>query len=131
MTLCFMEDPTQWRRINTLLDEVLELPQHQHERWHERIATEQPDVAVVLRTLLAGGSAENDSFISQPVATVWAQACSAAGAGDAPGQSIGPYRLLRELGTGGMGTVWLAERADGVPQRKVALKLPLYGWAPG
>jgi serine/threonine-protein kinase len=131
VSLSFMKDPAQWRRINTLLDEVLELPHNQHERWLERVSTEQPDVAALLRTLLAGGSAENDSFMSRPLATVWAQVCSADGTADRPGQRIGPYCLLRELGTGGMGTVWLAERADGAPLRKVALKLPLNGWAPG
>src|SRR5262249_35635592 len=34
----------------------------------------------------------------------------------------------RELGAGGMGAVWLAERADGVLQRPVALKLPRGDW---
>ena len=36
---------------------------------------------------------------------------------------IGPYRLLRELGRGGMGIVYLAERADGQYRRQVAVKL--------
>lgn len=39
------------------------------------------------------------------------------------GQIMGPYRLLRELGQGGMGTVFLAERADGQFQQQVALKV--------
>jgi eukaryotic-like serine/threonine-protein kinase len=42
-----------------------------------------------------------------------------------PGQRIGPYRLIKELGRGGMGVVWLAERADGQHTRQVALKMPL------
>src|SRR5262249_34948478 len=36
---------------------------------------------------------------------------------------IGPYRLIRELGSGGMGSVYLAERADGQYRKKVAIKL--------
>jgi serine/threonine-protein kinase len=39
------------------------------------------------------------------------------------GQRFGPYRLLREIGRGGMGTVYLAERADGQFEQQVALKL--------
>ena len=42
--------------------------------------------------------------------------------------TIGPYRLLREIGEGGMGAVWLAERADGMVRRPVALKLPRRAW---
>ena len=44
-----------------------------------------------------------------------------------PGALIGPWRLLRELGQGGMSVVWLAARADGHMERQVALKLPHAG----
>src|SRR5262245_17666329 len=39
------------------------------------------------------------------------------------GQRLGPYRILRKIGTGGMGDVWLAERADDEYQQQVAIKL--------
>ena len=42
---------------------------------------------------------------------------------DQPGISIGAYRLLRLLGSGGMGAVWLADRQDGQFNKQVALKL--------
>ncbi len=40
------------------------------------------------------------------------------------GSRIGPYRLLRKIGSGGMADVWLAQRDDGAFQRRVAIKLP-------
>src|SRR5207237_7767599 len=36
---------------------------------------------------------------------------------------IGPYQILQEIGHGGMGTVYLAERADGQYRTQVAIKL--------
>ena len=40
----------------------------------------------------------------------------------ASGQRVGPYRLIREIGRGGMGTVYLAVRSDDVFQKRVAIK---------
>lgn len=40
-----------------------------------------------------------------------------------PGVMVGRYRLLEEIGRGGMGAVWLAERADGQFDQRVALKV--------
>ena len=42
----------------------------------------------------------------------------------APGATVGPFELVRPLGHGGMGEVWLARQADGRVEREVALKLP-------
>ena len=52
----------------------------------------------------------------------------AAAQGDGPetdlnGTLLGSYRLLKEIGRGGMGTVYLAERADGLYQHQIAIKI--------
>jgi serine/threonine protein kinase/tetratricopeptide (TPR) repeat protein len=39
------------------------------------------------------------------------------------GGRLGPYRIIREIGRGGMGAVWLGERDDGQFQQRVAIKL--------
>jgi serine/threonine-protein kinase len=43
------------------------------------------------------------------------------------GAVLGAYRLIREIGHGGMSSVWLAERVDGQLKREVALKVPFAG----
>ena len=45
-----------------------------------------------------------------------------------PGDRIGPWQLTRLLAEGGMGAVWVAQRADGVMKRTAALKLPRAEW---
>jgi len=49
---------------------------------------------------------------NEPQAVAWAE-----------GSRIGPYRLVRRLGEGGMAEVWMAQRDDGAFQRTVAIKL--------
>jgi eukaryotic-like serine/threonine-protein kinase len=47
-----------------------------------------------------------------------------------PGEQLGAWRLVRPLGEGGMGRVFLAERADGAYQQQAALKLVRLGLSP-
>lgn len=123
-------DPEHWRRLDELLREALALPAEARADWlAARPDADQP-LLPRLRRMLERTGAEADSFMSRPAAAEWLEA----GDGrlvEGPGTFVGPYRLLRELGTGGMGRVWLAERADGEWQRQVALKLPRSGWARG
>ncbi len=48
---------------------------------------------------------------------------SSPAAGDLSGSTLGPYRLVREIGRGGMGTVYLAERSDGEFVQHAAIKV--------
>ena len=124
-------DVPRWRRVNALLKEALELSHDQREAWLRRLSPDEKDLLPLLRALLArDAAAETDDFMRRSADCVWAQAVAGSSLA-IPGALVGPYRLIRELGAGGMGTVWLAERADGGLRRQVAVKLPLYGWAPG
>ncbi len=124
-------DTERWRRINALLAAALALPDDARTAWLGQLGPADASLAPLLRTLLARATVETDAFMHRPVSGVLAQALAAEPGPERAGDTVGPYRLIRELGRGGMGTVWLADRVDGTLQRQVALKLPLSGWAPG
>ncbi len=121
-----------WPAVSRLFDEALDLPEDERAAWLARLATEQPALAPAVQALLwANARRETGDFLERGPQFSVAPADDRATALE-PGQPIGPYRLLRPLGQGGMAVVWLAERGDGSLDREVALKLPQqYTWRPG
>ncbi len=116
-------DPQVWQRIDVLLSEALTLPEHERERWLSGLPQEDQPLASSLRSILSR-SGTTDGFMRNPVSPADLAAAGEAGSLEQAGTLVGPYRLLRALGAGGMGQVWLAERVDGTIQRQVAVKLP-------
>ena len=110
-------DPMRWERIQSLFHRALELPTGEREPFLAQACGAEPALAAEVRTLL-----EEDARASSPLDRGLDELASAALHGAAPPPpTIGPYRLREPLGEGGMGVVYLAERAD-LGQR-VAIKL--------
>lgn len=118
----------QWPTVSRLLDEALDLDAGARPAWLGALAQREPAVSALVQQLLAAHADRETADVLAAVPRLnltspLAGAAAAAG-GLAAGDHVGPYRLLRELGTGGMAQVWLARRDDGAFVREVALKIP-------
>jgi serine/threonine-protein kinase len=116
-------DPTRFARLSALLDEALALAPEAREQWLTALEADDPELKRLVGELLAAHSAADADALLETRHAFEAQFAAATGHASPVGKAFGPYRILRELGHGGMGAVWLAERADGLFSRQVALKL--------
>jgi serine/threonine-protein kinase len=106
-----------WREALACLDEVLSRPEESRGAYLTELAKTRPDLHERVRALLeADALATRQGFLAEGAATP--RAASAL----REGLRLGPYRMVRELGEGGMGEVWLARRDDGIYQGEVAIK---------
>ncbi|MEO7852210.1 MAG: protein kinase [Rubrivivax sp.] len=121
--------PQDLQLILPLLDQAMDLPVGERQRWLDEL----PEAVRAHRPMLDRMLAEharretNDFLRKLPSVDAGPTAWTPSSVPDI--DIVGPYRLLSELGRGGMGSVWLAERVDGLLGRHVALKLPHPGLA--
>ncbi len=117
--------PERWREVSALLDRVLRVEPAERQSWLER---EVADTRIRAEVAELASSAERapgvlDGAAGAHMATLLREEGLTKEPSDAPGSRIGPYRIVREIGRGGMGIVYLAMRADGQFENRVALKL--------
>lgn len=115
-----------------LLDEALDLDASSRSAWLDRLPEMHTHLRSTLQRMLSEtlAPAQTDGRVLQEqIASVVQDAVTHPDAAELSlGEHIGPYQLVREIGRGGMGLVWLANRSDGAFKRAVALKLPFATW---
>ena len=128
ISLATIASRRDWQDVFALLDTALDLDPPAQSAWLDALGPEQARLSPLLRDLLQAHAAvgTGDFLRTSPTFAFEGPATTAHAV---TAQSlVGPYRVLREIGQGGMASVWLAERADGLLQRQVALKLPHVSW---
>ena len=111
----------RWARVKELFAEALEEAPGAREIFLARRCPDDASLREEVRTLLLAHESAG-SFIETPPSPI-----AAARGGEPPaqlaGRMVGPYRIVHEIGHGGMGTVYMAERADGAFEKLVAVKV--------
>ncbi len=114
--------PDDWQRVKRIFQAALDLPREERAAYVASATAGDDDLRREVESLLRSEE-DSDEFLSGQAADYVPGALAEDEAPDANiGRRIGPYRIEREIGAGGMGAVYLAERVDEF-QQKVALKL--------
>lgn len=124
----------RWRKIEELYHQALDCPSADRGAFLDRACADDASLKLEVSTLLASHKEAADGFLAAPavqLAAANAETETATLLQDEkePHESsrfhefIGNYELIREIGRGGMGAVYLARRADDEYQKQVAIKL--------
>lgn len=116
-------DPGRWDRVTEAFGLLAELSAVDRRKGLDALAVDDPAIHGEVVSLLASSDAVGDRF-DQPT---FAGALDEADQPSLSGRRIGPYLITREIGRGGMGAVWEAQRADDEYQKRVAIKMVVMG----
>jgi eukaryotic-like serine/threonine-protein kinase len=109
-------NPEEWLALSPYLDQALAMTDEERAAWMCSLAERNSAVAAQLAALL------NEHRVLAQEGFLESVRFGLPGSPGLAGQRLGPYTLISQLGQGGMGSVWLAERSDGRFERRVAVK---------
>ena len=112
----------RWRQIQTIFAQAVECPTGQRQQLLDRVCEGDPALKQELASLLAS-DLPDEPLVEVP--EVFSKSPEAGGdpGADMTGRRIGPYRIIRLIGHGGMGAVYLGTRDDDQYKKQVAIKL--------
>ena len=117
-----MIDPQRWNEVDRIFAEALDLPPAERPAFLGAACAGDPDLWSEVERLIAADR-DSSGFLESPPGEILELALEDRPDDRKEGETLGPYRLLRTIGSGGMGTVYLARREDEHYQQEVAIKV--------
>ena len=116
-----LQESTRWELVRRLFEEASGLSAAHRDACLAEASVDQDVVLEVRRLLEANDRA--GTFLDRPALRDAGHVTMAGESSFWIGRRVGAYRIIREIGDGGMGRVFLAERADALFEKKVAIKV--------
>ncbi|MBI2838288.1 MAG: protein kinase [Acidobacteria bacterium] len=121
-------DPERWRLIDDLFHAAIELPPDERGDFLEGACEGDDSLRAEIEKLVDGSDRAGSFIEASPALVASTMALLESDAEPLDGLRLGAYRVIREIGRGGMGTVYLAARADEEFRKRVAIKLVTAGF---
>ena len=116
-----------WQRIEEIFQSALDHAPQQRAAWLDEACAGDLELRSEVASLLAAHESGDRSFTRPTAFTEAMKVLEQQTAASQAGRRIGPYRVIRELGRGGMSRVYLAARADQAFEKQVAIKVVEHG----
>jgi eukaryotic-like serine/threonine-protein kinase len=119
--------PERWQAVSDELDKALRMQASERSTYLARLAVIDPELHREVESLLASHQRATAEFLRSPIAASFSDPESPRPSSTMLNRRVGSYQIVELIGTGGMGEVYRAFRADDEYHKQVALKVVLAG----
>ena len=121
-------NPERWKQVREIFDKAISLPEAGRSALLHTACDGDAELRQEVESLLRSHQEAGSIFLEKPAANLNVAIAEAVEHGSRAGRRIGVYRLIEQIGEGGMGEIYRAERADGLYDKQVAIKFVRVGF---